>query len=154
VVVVPFSLLDDVLADTPAGEDALTVAHADDGLDITLHPLLHEEMSATERAALRRLLHEGVVAATALRLALQHPAGEIERQIALLDQRSYRDRAAFLVGAIEGRYAAPAERAARLPVSPFPGGDPYAAGLYGVCPTCGSRPCTSDCPVQSRPAVR
>jgi hypothetical protein len=132
----------------------LTVIQESGGLDISLHPLLHEEMSAAERAALRRLLREGVAAATALRLALQHPAADIERQVALLDRRSYRDRAAFLVGAIEGRYAPPAQRLDRLTPSLPSGADPYAAGLYGVCPTCGSRPCDPACPTQSRPAFR
>ncbi|HVA89027.1 MAG TPA: hypothetical protein VNL71_04220 [Chloroflexota bacterium] len=93
-----------------------------------------------------RLLAEGIAPTRARSLVHSQPAERIERQLAWIDRRQYRNRAATLIRAIEDDFAPPPTT---RPLAPAPGSfDPgkFYRGAYAVCPQCGARPCTSDCP--------
>lgn len=99
-------------------------------------------ISPVEEDALRRLIAEGITATRARALVDAYPAERILRQLDWIDARSYQNRQATLIAAIERDYAAPASRRANASAS----GEPFDAakfhrGIYAVCPQCSSRPC-------------
>lgn len=99
---------------------------------------------STDLAA--RLATEGIAPARAAALAAAFPAERIERQLAWIDTRTYRDRAATLVTAIEADFGPPPSP--RRPNAAEPAGfdrAKYYRGSYALCPRCGSRPCIPGC---------
>jgi hypothetical protein len=102
---------------------------------------------ALEVDLLHRLTQEGIAPARARALVSTYPAERIVRQLAWIDARSYQNRQATLIAAIERDYAAPVSRRPSVPAA----GDGFDAakfyrGTYAVCPQCGSRPCSCDAP--------
>ena len=93
-----------------------------------------------------RLLAEGIAPARARSLVHSRPAERIERQLAWIDRRQYRNRAATLIRAIEDDFAPPpiSRSLASAPDSFDP--RKFYRGAYAVCSLCGARPCASDCP--------
>jgi hypothetical protein len=93
-----------------------------------------------------RLIAEGVAPGRARALVQHAPAERIERQLAWIDQRSYRDRAATLVAAIEGDFGMPPARPALSSGAPLSADRAkFYRGRYALCPRCGSRPCAPTC---------
>ena len=111
------------------------------------HPLdeAHVRPMSPVRADLvSRLEAEGIAPAKAVALVQSHPAVRIERQLTWIDRRSYHDRAATLVAAIERDYSAPTTRRVPVVETNFDRGKFYR-GSYALCPQCGSRPCLEGC---------
>lgn len=108
--------------------------------------------SDLRRDLLDRLVREGIAAGRARSLVLNVPTERIERQLAWIDGRRFRNRAATLIRAIEDDFAAPpSHRPGNGVPSPF---DPskFYRGTYAVCPACGARPCAPDCRGAHAPA--
>jgi hypothetical protein len=100
-----------------------------------------------------RLVAEGVGAAKARALAATFPAERIERQLAWIDSRNYRDRAATLVASIEADFAAPPRRPGGIEAAGLDRGK-YFRGSYALCPHCGCRPCAPNCGAAQAPVAR
>ncbi|MGH2410857.1 MAG: hypothetical protein ACRDGS_10895, partial [Chloroflexota bacterium] len=93
-----------------------------------------------------RLLAEGIGAARARVLARSFPPERIERQLAWIDRRRYRNRAATLIRSIEDDFAPPPSPRAEASASTSFDPGKFYRGAYAVCPRCGARPCAADCP--------
>ncbi len=104
--------------------------------------------AVTSAGLVDRLIAEGVAPARAATLVQQVPAERIERQLAWIEGRNYRDRAATLVAAIEGDFSMPLPRQTTAAVPLSPDRDKFYRGQYALCPRCGSRPCASGCDAQ------
>lgn len=91
-----------------------------------------------------QLAAEGVALARARQLVAEMPSERIERQIAWIERRSCRNRAATLVKAIVEDFGEPSRR---VPAAANANADRtrYFRGVYALCPRCGSRPCVPEC---------
>jgi hypothetical protein len=104
---------------------------------------------ATRPDLVERLAAEGIAPGRAHLLVAEAPAERIERQLAWIDYRSCRDRAATLVKAIAEDFSEPPRKISHATGAGFDSAK-YFRGSYALCPHCGSRPCAPDC----RTAVR
>lgn len=92
-----------------------------------------------------RLVTSGVAPQKARALVQSVPAERIERQLTWIDGRSYHDRAATLVAAIERDYSAPQPQRSSSVVPATFDGEKFYRGTYALCPRCGCRPCVPGC---------
>ncbi|MGH2343917.1 MAG: hypothetical protein ACRDG4_01745, partial [Chloroflexota bacterium] len=111
----------------------------------TLQPQRKSSLAAVNADLARdltaRLVDQGIAPTRAAALARSMPTERIERQLAWIDRRRFRNRAATLIRAIEDDFAAPpAHRAGDNSGTSFDPGKFYR-GAYAVCPRCGARPC-------------
>jgi len=100
-----------------------------------------------------RLVAEGIAPAKAQALVQRVAAERIERQLLWIDSRTYQNRSATLVTAIERDFGPPAPRRSSSP-DPTPiDRSKYYRGAYALCPRCGCRPCMPDCVEPSVSAI-
>jgi hypothetical protein len=96
-----------------------------------------------------RLVSEGIAPARARSLVAKAPAERIDRQLAWIDRRSCRNRAATLVKAIEEDFSEPVRRGDPPAGSGFDASK-FFRGAFALCPRCGSRPCVPECDASAK----
>ncbi|HWE60534.1 MAG TPA: hypothetical protein VHB98_02375, partial [Chloroflexota bacterium] len=106
----------------------------------------------SQTALIDRLIEEGIAPGRARALAHAYPAERILQQLTWIDARSYQNRTATLIAAIERDYAAPASQRGAPSASTAFDGAKFYRGVYAICPHCGSRPCSCIAPQAARSA--